>query len=298
VLKDGKPPDLVTVYAGAVRIRVVPPPDGAAPTAGETQIWLDVTAEPRLQEFSVAGTPLIDRAIDDQGQILFLVPDARQGLGNGPPGINPMNVQGLGGGGANSVAIVNGQVFVNGVPLNVQGNSVSVVNGRVFVDGVPLDSRPQAQRQVPVRFKLGEKASKRFKELSGNLPVQALVDTEALATVDNVLKATGQTVKGKDGSALTVQAVEKLGDGGVKVQIALELPPGQKPQGNPNIPKLIDAQGKVYAPAEIANPRPKGQLFEVTLVYRPAGEPAQLVLYGQKTVTFSVPFTLKNVPLP
>lgn len=291
VLTDGKPRELVTVLAGTVRIRVLPRVEGAAPPAGETELWLDVTAEPRLQDFGVIGAPRIDKVVDDQGQSLAMALAPAE-----PPKENGNNFM-------------------------VNGNAILIVNGKVLgPGGAPVGEFPK-QRQVPVRLKLGEKAAKTLKELSGSLAVQALKETEPLATVDNILKAAGQTVKGADGSVLQVQAVEKLADGGVKIQVVLENPPGQNPLGNnpilgnikvngmplganqaspPNYPKLIDAQGKAHAPAEVVNPKPDFNTgkIEATLIYRPQGEPGQLVLYGQRTATISVPFTLKNVPLP
>jgi hypothetical protein len=41
--------------------------------------------------------------------------------------------------------------------------------------------------------------------------------------------------------------------------------------------------------------------MEVTMVFRQnngQGEPAQLVLHGQRNISVQVPFTLRDVPLP
>jgi hypothetical protein len=124
-------------------------------------------------------------------------------------------------------------------------------------------------------------------------------------------------------------AVEKLADGDLKIQLALQRPGGQNPLGNnfgnknafngvainggqvqingvplgavgnspltpQEYPKLTDAKGTTYAPI---SGRELGQkTYE--LIYRPQAEPAQLVFSGKRPFTFAVPFTLKNVPLP
>ena len=131
-----------------------------------------------------------------------------------------------------------------------------------------------------------------MRELSGTLTLGALKDIEPLVTVDNILKAAGKTVKGKGGRAIQVQSVEKLGNGDLKIQAALEIPGQNAMPNNPfggnivingmnlngqsaspaDYPKLIDAKGKVYAPAT-ASPRNNGQLSEVTFTYRPEGRP-------------------------
>jgi hypothetical protein len=307
VLADGKPQELLTVLNGSVRLRVLPPAAGAAPPAGETVVWLDVTAEPRLLDFGAIGAAQIDRAIDDQGQSLELVPAP----------VNPPN--GIGNGIANGIA---------------NGNAIVIVNGRVIgPGGMPVAGPIPKQRQVPVRLKLGEKAARSLKELTGTLAVQSVKEAEPLLTVDNILKAAGQTVKGSDGRSLQVQAVEKLAEGGFKIQVVMDLPAGPNPNplgnlagnggniqvngGNVRIvngqpvggneragpitfPQLVDAQGKAYPPAEIGkqkNDFTTGKT-EAELIYRPEGEPARLVLYGQRFVTVAVPFTLKDVPLP
>jgi hypothetical protein len=144
---------------------------------------------------------------------------------------------------------------------------------------------PQAgsSRRIPVRLKLGDKQAKGLKELAGSLSAQALTQTEALVTVDNVLKAAGQTVKGKNGGTVQVHSIDKKGDDYV-VKVTLENIPdaanmnpfgggnvvirgnavmiqriqingggnvviggmAMAPGGNNNVPKLLDDKGQPY----------------------------------------------------
>jgi hypothetical protein len=217
-----------------------------------------------------------------------------------------------------NVIIINGggNVVING------NGGVVIVNGNVISPGGGTLGPLTAQRTVPVHLKLGAKTAKTLKKLSGQLLIQALKENEPLITMDNVLQAAGKTAPGKDGSVLQVQAVETLADGGVKVQMVLENPPGPNPLagwpgglaningningvpvGSPgNLPKLHDAQGKSYAPAQVVKQQTQfngGKIaHHATVIYRPVGAPTQLVLYGDRPVYFSVPFTLHNVPLP
>ncbi len=56
-------------YAGAVRSRVFP----IAGQAGEYRWTLEASAEPRLQGFTMVGTPALDKAVDDHDQKLIVI---------------------------------------------------------------------------------------------------------------------------------------------------------------------------------------------------------------------------------
>lgn len=300
LLADGRIPERPTHLAGSVRIRAVPDAGKANVSTGEARLVLDASAEPRLRDFGIIAAPVIEKAVDDQGQVLRMVPAPVPAPQNPNPGVF----------GGNGVAVVNGQVFINGQPVG--GN----------VPNVPK------HRSVPVLLKRGEKPARTLKELSGALIVQALTDEpEALVTVDNILKAAGTKVKGKEEHQLEVVAVEKLADGDIKIQLALQRPGGQNPLGKgafnnvavingqvmingqplgaggvgpsrlspQEYPKLTDAKGASHAPV---SGRELTGKTTYELIYRLPAEPAQLVFYGQRPCTFAVPFTLKNVPLP
>jgi hypothetical protein len=304
LLADGPPQHVPVCFVGAVRISVLPSgSDQAALPPGEIQLLLEVAAEPSLKAFRVSP-PQIDRALDDQGQALINVPVQQPGPPEAPKG--PGGIQ---------VAKV--QRFV-------------MVNGKVIFQNEP-PTKTSTQRTVPVRLKLGNKAARSLRELSGSLPVQSVKDNQALVTVNNLLKAAGKRFEGADGSALEIQAVDKLPDGGLKVRLVVEDQPQKNPlagfpggnnvvmnvnvKGNangalfgaprlgaPTFPRLLDAQGKDCAPAEVTDQNTHFNavkvLHQATLTYYPQGDPAQLVLYGAGPVTWSVPFTLKTIPLP
>jgi hypothetical protein len=275
-----------TCYSGAVRIRLLP---GPGKQAGIANFLLDVAAEPRLQNFSLVGTPRIDKAIDDQGQSLMLA-------------MQPMPPQ-----------------PVNGPFARPAIARVAMPFGMV--------------NQAPIRLKLGEKAAKALKELRGSFTASALMPTEPLITVDNILKAAGKTIKGANGGAINVTAVDKMDNGDYQVKISMEnIPGGNNPfmgaggggfgqvqirlggggnvmingvAPNQSLPTLVDAKGKSF---QLVNIPQRGMQInngvmrqDLTLVFRPnagQGDPARLVLNGQRTVTFQVPFSFTNVPLP
>jgi hypothetical protein len=262
-------------------------------SAGEVAVTLVADAEPRLQNFALTASPRVDKALDDQGQALTTV------MGAAP----------------------------------AQANDRLVQRGWVRA-GLPAVS---GSRQAIVRFKTGEKKATMLKELTGSLTAQALTPTEPLITVDNILKAAGTTSKGKDGGALHVQAVEKQAGGDIQVRLKLENIPGANAFGGPggmiviqgggriqirgnvvingnavigggpanaSLPILVDAKGNSYQLVNVPNRSTdinNGQVTnEMTLVFRAhagQGEPARLVLNGQRDATFQVPFSFKNVAL-
>ena len=71
-----------------------------------------------------------------------------------------------------------------------------------------------------------------------------------------------------------------------------------------NMPKLLDAKGQAY---QVVNIPEQSMQFnngqsttQCTIIYRAQpgqGEPTQLALYGERQISFQVPFTLKDVPL-
>ena len=286
ILTPGEPKKVPTCYSGAVRIRLLP---GAGNQAGVANFLLDIAAEPRLQNFSLVGTPRIDKALDDQGQSLMLAMD-------------PMPPQ--------------------------PGNGPIALPARVRMPFIGMT------RQFPIRLKLGEKAAKSLKELKGSFTASALMPTEPLVTMDNILKAAGKTAKGANGGAIHVKAIDKMDNGDYQLQISMENIPGGNnpfggigvgfqqiqvqiggggnvvingiaPGGNNNLPTLVDAKGQGY---QLVNVPQRGLQInngvmrqDITLVFRPQGgqgAPARLILNGQRTANFQVPFSFTNVPLP
>ena len=298
VLVDAKgtPPALPTSLNGSVRVRALPA-NSVPATNGELHVVLEAVGEQRLQNFGVVDALFFDKATDDQGQRLELIPE------------NPFANQNMN--------------FNNGF------NRIMIVNGNVVPFG---GASALLHRTMVFRFKPGAKGATILKELSGKLILEALSPPEPLITIKDVRQAAGQTARGKAGNAIQVVSVENLGNGALKLQLVLEsVPEGNTAQnafgnnvmvlngnfnGNingvqfingvpannmpTNYPKLVDAKGKKYAP-EVNLSRPEfnnGQILRhATLTYRPEGQANQLVLEGQRSMHFAVPINLKDIPL-
>ncbi len=174
--------------------------------------------------------------------------------------------------------------------------------------------------------------SKSLKELAGHFTAQVFAPAEALVTVENVLKANGETVKGASGGVLRVSSIVKEANGDYKLDVFAETPPGpnngngmvgngiiqmQQVQiqvggfggaaalGNlAGLPELVDAKGRKFQPIQVPNRRMNfiGGVSsqEMTIVYRGhagQGEPERLVLNGTRTVNVTIPFAFNNVPV-
>ncbi|MBM4069252.1 MAG: hypothetical protein FJ271_09945 [Planctomycetes bacterium] len=187
----------------------------------------------------------------------------------------------------------------------------------------------QGNRQAVRRFKLGEKKAKLFKELTGSLTAQALMPTETLVSVPDVLKGGGKTVKGKGGATMQVVSAAKQKDGTFSIQVRMGNLPGQNVFGGvngvviqqiqiqgggniiiggmpqqQNVPTLVDKDGKNFQLVNIPSRRMQitnGVMSqELTMVFRAnAGQndPDRLLFTGQRTVTFQVPFAFRNIDI-
>jgi hypothetical protein len=306
-LTAGSPKKVPTCYAGAVRIRLLPPAAGVK-RAGETAFVLEAAAEPRLENFSLTAAPRIDRALDDRGQDLSLALDP----------MPPANAD------------------VPPAPLPAMGAPA------VWFDTNPV----QHNLRSTVRLKLGAKEAKTLKELKGTLNAQALTSSEPLVTMDDIFNAAGKIAKGASGALIEVKAVDKLAGGDIQLRVRVERPPDANAIGNAvggiafaggniqvqqiqivvrggggnavvggfisrpadlhnGLPVLLDKDGKSYdlvsLPSRSMQANGRVLTQEATMVFRPRpgqGEPARLVLNGQRMATFSVPFSFRDVPLP
>src|SRR5262245_21464 len=121
-------------------------------------------------------------------------------------------------------------------PAQPKPDMNGVMRNRIFING-----QTQApQRQTIIRLKRGDKDAKSLKELSGTITAQALMPTEALAKVENVLKAAGQTAKVKDGGTMQVHSVDKMPNGDYQIKVTLENLPGMNGFGGNGV---IQIQG-------------------------------------------------------
>jgi hypothetical protein len=293
-LVAGKPPALPTHYAGSVRIRALPP-DGPAATlprrSSEVAVVLEATPEPRLPWHGAVSVH-VERAVDDAGQQLTRTwTDAD---------LTPQPT----------------------VPLRVR----EIARLR----GVPLPAAA-GQQQMAVVFKKAAKPSKVLKELSGTIQAQVQADPEAIMTVDKVLEAAGQTVKGREGGSIKVLQVGKEDNGMTVLRVQVENPPDIIPAGlrvkhyapldSAPIPvpelrgmpshgstfnglNLLDDRGNllplVSMRTQVQSTNGTDLIWHYTFTYardKDQGEPARLVLSGSRTASISIPFTLTDVPL-
>jgi hypothetical protein len=92
--------------------------------------------------------------------------------------------------------------------------------GRRVYMTIPLNT----QRDLTLEFTPGPKPAKMLKELVGSYTTQMIAPAEDLGTLTNVPKAAGQSVEGKDGGTLKLNAIDKLANGDYQLGITLDTP--------------------------------------------------------------------------
>jgi hypothetical protein len=295
VLTDGKSPALPTCYAGALRVRKATA--GSQPghaSEGEALCYLEVLPEPRMAWKGILDVQ-INKAVDEHGQALEPAP------------------------GNSSVALDTAWQLGAGNFIQARRNML-----------IAMDASGQAainnQRQIPIRLKLADKPAKMLKELHGTIACQVQT-TEPLASVENILKAAGHSVKTKAGGSLKVLESTREDSGLIRIRVQLDLPGqglflGQRGMrfnrrimvfnGNVVHPGTSTATGLALLDAKgnqlrLVNTEPQivgnanGWCQEYRLTYQPLegqGDPVKFVYTGPRIVTLEVPFTLKDVPLP
>jgi hypothetical protein len=295
ILRNGKPTTMPTCYAGPLRIRALPAGtqlQDEKKVDGQVLVGLEVTAEPKMRWQKVVGVR-INRATDDEGQSLAQVVPL-------PKAAPPANGRVTGGG----VIIVNGQVIS------------------------PEDNTPQGDpRQVPVRLKQGAKQAKTLRELSGTIAALVQTPPRPLITVDNIVKAAGESASGPEGCSLKVLEVNREEKGEVKLRLAVEPPPheigdgtngvwtgggvvivngrvlgGAEPEARGTSFALLDDKGRPFkllkSENEQARPGAPREYRLTFVIEEGREEPARLVYTAPLSTVLDVPFALKNVPLP
>jgi hypothetical protein len=284
-VKDGKPQTQPTHYAGAVRIRALPPSAAAsvARGAGEVVLLLDVAAEPRLESFSAETHPTITKAITDKGQSLAVAPE--------PEVANPIPVR------RGSVVTHSVNRLVQ-VRLKLGDNQATVLTA---LQGTVTAEALTATEPLVVVDNILKAAGKEAKGKDGGSLDILAVDKQVNGDVQ--LRVRLQNLSGRN-----VLGVFRPG-GGVRfrqVQVQVQVGPNALALTNEasGLPSLVDANDRGYQLVQIPSRSMQvanGQVTEeITLVYRPhagQGDPARLVLSGRRTVTMEIPFTLRNVPL-
>lgn len=291
VLTEGKPAPRPMFQAGALRFRALPPGTSLGRVStikGDKEIvfGLEVIPEPSLAWEKVQSLR-IDKAIDDQGQSLIAT-----------------------------------QAFLNTDAPGNDWDDIMVWGGDYYGGG---EVRNNAGQRVPLRLALARKPSSVLKELSGVATVKMQTSTQAIATVENILKAGGKSVKGSDGSFLKVVEVKSEEGGKLTLHVQVDQAPQEAANFNPwgfrrmfwpgmhgddggadnsvstGQLVLFDARGHlVRLVSKEMIPDENGVTEEYNFVYQIAKgqpEPAKLVLQGRRAVTIDVPFTLKDVSL-
>jgi hypothetical protein len=188
-LEAGKPQHLPTSYHGAVRIRALPPDTPVfGPPRGQDEILvpLEVRAEPKVRWQYITGVH-VQKALDNNDQKLTKVSDEGQ--------------NGIGGGG------------------------VVVPGGGFGPRPMIMIARPRGWgNNFTVRLKTGDKSSHSLKELQGSVSAQVRTQPAALVTVKDVFSAVNKTVKGKQGTSVTVLEATKEENGDIKLRLRMEVP--------------------------------------------------------------------------
>jgi hypothetical protein len=89
------------------------------------------------------------------------------------------------------------------------------------------------EQRAEVWLKAGAKRAKKLKQLTGTLSAQVQTPPEPIMTIADALKASGKSVKGKDGGALTLAEITRQDDGTVLLRAQLQLP--ANPMNGPRV---------------------------------------------------------------
>jgi hypothetical protein len=311
ILVDGKPKKEPTLYAGAIRIRHLPPGtqvSGMPKQEGELEVPLQVNPEPKVAWHGIARVR-IDKALDDSNQEL-----AQETNQNDPNGDN--------------------------VVFMANGGRAIMVRGGISYRGVNPGNVQGGPNQVGVRLKKGDKNSKSLKELKGVVAVLAQTEPQTMLTIDSVVKTKAEDAfEFGEGGMIKVLKASKNEDGQIDLQVELLLPPGVIPAGMPLMNNrvsrvrgggkiafaedtsktsgstaapnsgyggfnLLDADGKPipYVGAssnlEMLPDRTYKQICTLTFkAGKDQADSAKLVFNGSRQVTVEVPFDLKDIPL-
>ena len=289
-VKIGESQKLPTCYIGAVRVQVL---SVNKKNSTDLDITFRVTAEPRLKNLTLYGSPVIEKAIDNLGQKL------RKDMGmDETPKVanNPFNRP----------------VFV-----------------RTYRN---YNQKPVTQSTVTL--KLGKKSADSLTELKGTLVAKVSTPAEELVRIKDVMRNTGKAFKTKNGDALEIVSLQKIGsyyqlqvksgnpgngifrgngggaiiiNGGGRVVINGMQIGGNNgnSNGNSTMPVLVDKNGKelqrVGSPStSFRSINGKAEIVN-TIRYRAngtTGEPAELILTGQRQVSVDLPFRFENITLP
>jgi hypothetical protein len=292
VVEAGTPSKVPTCYAGAVRIRAVPPPPGVIPPAAQTLVYLEVTPEPRLQHFSVAGQPHLKKVVDDQGQVLSAAEDQPSAGNRARVGTTirraytPYDL-------AHQQTVVlrlkTGEKRARAlkeISGTINAQALSPAETLIAVDNVLKSAGKKIEGKNGGSLELASIK----KEENGDYRLQVRLESPGGQNPFNGLALVPAVPAG---GPIQIQ-VQVIGN----VQVVNTLT-------SPGVPALLDGKGKAYQLVQIPSRSVRGMngafTQVLTLVFRAnagQGEPASLVLTGRHPVSLSVAFHFENVPLP
>ena len=222
VLVDGNAPVKSSDLESAFRIRAINDASlignfGPIPE-GEIGLLLEVRAEPKIQLQQLLAVK-IDHAVDNLDQVLT------------PTMVSSLNVD-------PNNADVQQMIQLKQLQIQAQGQiQIQIGNGRrVATPGIAY-----GKNYVPARLKKAEKDSKSLKEVRGTVSLKMRTGNEELVAVEEILKAKGESFKGKGDATIKVIDVAKAENGEITVQVELQFSNEVQPQVNqPN--GLVPAQ--------------------------------------------------------
>lgn len=319
ILMDGKPQTLPTTYqAGALRIRALQPENADTKEAGNkdsrpVKTFVDPNS---MNGFSGPGQIVYERADREVAFTLDVASEPKMQW------ISAVDLR------IEKAVDDKGQTLTQSRPYSAE----TVVNPYVYANmdlgGYLGDYRARNAQHLPVRLAFAPKTAPTvLKELKGVVFAQVRTPPEPLMTVDNILKAAGQTFPGTDGGSLKVIEAKREDSGKVKLLVQIDAPPVDPtlPNGNgirflvinrgpisqPLPPALADQLLLLDANGDKVTLMPADSVMESAgngngsiqyrLTYQPnkaQGEPVKFVYSARRTVVLEVPFTLKDVPLP
>jgi hypothetical protein len=255
VLMDGKPGATPAHVEGAVRVRAVTNANllanyGPAP-AGEIALLLEFRSEPKLQVQQVLGVK-IDKAVDDRDQELSQVV-----LSDPTPGVG-------------------GPVFIGQQKMMMQQVQIAQpAIARPYTPGGYGYVNGNGANYLPARLKRGDHEAKSLKELRGTVSLKVRTAVEDLATVENILKAKGEAVRGKGEAIVKVVGVSKEENGDVKLEVEMTIPNEVQPQAR--VQQFNGVPGSGPPPPQPAPLPPVNGNFKLQLQAAPAAPAVQPV---------------------
>jgi hypothetical protein len=161
------------------------------------------------------------------------------------------------------------------------------------------DIAPVCGSLMPLILKKGEKPAKSLKELKGIITAEVLSRPKRLLTIENLLKANGESFELPEGGVCEIGARRATADK-VLVEVEfIEMPPLDGPREMFTCALSTGEEGSEeerkmdvnLSPPEIVRQR-------IHIAGAKNSKPLRLILRKQHVLTVTIPFTFKDVPLP